>query len=167
MLWDGLVVVYGLAGLAERVQFSFENIREVIFKTRDSWSDNPTKDTFAMETAQVITILYNITFYCQMSGEDGITPDGCFIHVDEVVGPFIHRDRQSAGERKLQLVDKPSKLELLQTELTKATQDLNGLIEYTEVPCPKLQHSFKKTLSTLLDLLEWVEEKKGLEHATS
>lgn len=155
-LWDGLLVVYGLKELAHLVEFEYENVRECFLKCRNCWCQDVIKYTLTMEIAQIVTILSNLTFNCQMSGESYPSEFNSHVEANDIAGPFVLQSPRSALRERLRLVDKKVKTDLLTVELDKAQRDVAFLVGYTE-NLEGLHTRFAGAVKLLSELQEFVK----------
>lgn len=71
MLWQGLMVVYGLWDLVLMINTGIENLRETLMKLAVLWADDDERLQLVKDTVQILTILGNMTGKTQMDGEHG------------------------------------------------------------------------------------------------
>lgn len=86
MAWQGLLVLYGLPGLARMSSFQFEVIRETLIQfhplfVEDPWNYAPS----LLAAVQLLTIWECMTFKAQMDGEDQITEFDVWCEADDIM----------------------------------------------------------------------------------
>ncbi|CAK8991068.1 unnamed protein product [Durusdinium trenchii] len=121
-LWDLMLGLHGIVELAHFVEFEFENIREVFIKTKGVWNEDDFQ--VAMEMAQLLTILFNMTFQCQMSGESSITSLTTFVEMNGVAGAFVPSEPQPL-RKELRTLFNENCREILKKEIKTGRGDLN------------------------------------------
>lgn len=69
MLWQGMLVVYGMWDLVGMINSGIENLRETLMKLAVLWIEDDEKLQIVKDTVQILTVLGNMTGHAQMDGE--------------------------------------------------------------------------------------------------